>query len=87
MMNKLLIAALFGFVLSIISILIKTGSDASQTTTIGVMTNVGFPISFIQNAPGLSAPYFSSVRFGFNCLSWFCIILLLRKFLVKKESA
>lgn len=66
--------ALLALILSGLSICIKTGADATDSETIGIVSKWGFPIHFLASAPGLSRPQFVAQRFWMNAATWFALL-------------
>jgi len=77
-MNKkflhIVLLALLALMLSGLSIFIKTGTDATDSETIGVVSKWGFPIHFLASAPGLARAQFVAQRFWLNTAFWLAIL-------------
>lgn len=67
--------ALFAVVLSGLSMFIKTGTDAAESGTIGVVSKWGFPVHYRVTAPGLARAQFDIARFWLNSIAW-CAVLM-----------
>ncbi|HBA82996.1 MAG TPA: hypothetical protein DCZ95_02775 [Verrucomicrobia bacterium] len=74
-MLQITLLALFALVLSGLSMFIKTGTDGTQSETIGVVSKWGFPIHYRATAPGLSRAQFDTMRFWMNSIAWFTVLI------------
>ncbi|MDD3949316.1 MAG: hypothetical protein PHT43_07615 [Anaerolineaceae bacterium] len=70
----IVLLALLALILSGLSIYIKTGADATDSETIGVVSQWGFPIHFLSSAPGLARAQFVAQRFWLNTATWFALL-------------
>ncbi len=85
-MIKNLLSALAAFIISSLSLFIKSGVDKSEIDTVGIITKLGFPLSYAQSAPGWSWIHYNGIHFGINFIIWLIIILLLRNLFVRKNK-
>ena len=58
-----------------LSIFIKTGTDTTESETIGVISKWGLPIHFQNTAAGWTWPHYDVLRFWLNSLVWFTAVL------------
>jgi hypothetical protein len=72
---QIAILVLFAVVLSGLSMFIKTGTDARESGTIGIVSKWGFPVHYRVTAPGLARAQFDTVRFWLNSITW-CAVLM-----------
>ncbi len=68
--GKWILLVLVGLTVSVFSMFIRVGSDASERATIGIQTKWGFPVSYRTTAPGLAWADYNGLRFGANTLVW-----------------
>ena len=68
---------LLAVILSVLSMFIKTGTDTTESETIGIITQYGFPIHFKSGATGLAWARFSGARFWLNTMVWFSAIMVI----------
>lgn len=71
---SVLLVGLFAFLISGYSMLVEMGTDDTHRETIGVITQLGFPIYYKYWATGMTWARFDGVRFGLNCAVWFAIL-------------
>jgi len=66
--------ALLALVLSGLSMFIKTGTDATKSESIGIVSTWGFPIHYRATSPGLAWAQFVALRFWLNSAVWLTIL-------------
>ena len=72
--TQITLLALFALVLSGLSMFIKTGTDTTESETIGVVSKWGFPIHYRVTAAGLAWAQFDAMRFWMNSIVWFAAL-------------
>ena len=78
MIKRLLQIALFALgavVLCGLSMFIKTGADATESGTIGVISKWGFPIHYGSTAAGWTWTHYDARRFWMNSIAWFAVLM------------
>lgn len=75
-MLQIALFALLAVVLSGLSMFIKTGTDATENETIGVVSKWGFPLHYRVTAPGLARAQFDAMRFRMNSIAWFAVLMV-----------
>ena len=74
-MLQITLIALLALVLSCLSMFIKTGTDRTQSETIGIVSKWSIPIHYRVTAPGLSRAQFDAMRFWMNSIAWFVVLI------------
>ena len=74
MIGKWVIVAIIAVIISALSMKIHTGTDTSESETIGIQKKYGFPISYQITAPGLAWAQYDPIRFGLNTVAWILIV-------------
>jgi hypothetical protein len=75
--GKIVLVGIIAVIFSVLSIRIQTGTDTSESETIGIQKKYGFPISFQTTAPGLAWAQYDPTRFGLNTLTWITLLGLI----------
>ncbi len=78
--------ALFALLLSGLSMFIKTGADATDSETIGVVSTWGFPIHYRTTAPGMAQAQFDASRLWLNSVAWFAVLIAVWMLLAFRRS-
>ena len=63
-----------GTLLSVLSVNIQMGTDASEEATIGIKKHWGFPISFMTTASGYTWPDYNLSKLFANSTAWYGIL-------------
>ena len=79
--------ALIALILSVSSIFIKMGTDATEKETIGIISRWGFPIHYKITAPGLAWAYSDAIRFCLNCFAWLAVLVTVWVVAFKKKGS
>ncbi len=74
LIGKWVIVGTIAVIISALSIEIQTGTDTSESETIGIQKKYGFPISYQTTAPGLAWAQYDPIRFGLNTTAWILIV-------------
>jgi hypothetical protein len=75
---QIILFALVAVILSALSMFIKMGADTTQSKTVGVIFQWGFPIHYRSTASGWTWAQFDGARFWLNSLSWFAVLMSIR---------
>lgn len=82
---QITLVALLSLVLSCLSMFINTGTDQTQSETIGIVSKWGIPIHYRVTAPGLSRAQFDAMRFWMNSTAWFVVLIAVWVILLRRS--